>query len=412
MCGLVGMMGTLEYKHKQAMRDLFFLNTLRGKDSTGLSSISRDKQVRTRKMTVPGYEFIEFPVVDKAMCHNDQLWIGHGRYKTTGEVSRANAHPFEVLDEDNLVMLVGAHNGTLTNKYELERELNDKYDTDSEALFNWLVEAPNYKDAIKKLRGAWSLVWWDPMMDKLHFCRNDERPMTYAFTKDGKVLVWASEAWMIINACRRNGVELAKNDAGLSCYATLPDNLYSFDIPQERDKVLPEFVREGGYVGQPTKTFQQAGWFHGKERWEDWWDDPNSPPSEQEREKQAAKAKKEGKADKPKSKDNVVTFGGIKGFEGKYITLAEFDAIKRKGCAWCKKNIPDKMTFAFLDEENLCCSVCIADKHPKGECLRRGEDELDDEIPFELTEKGNNVRQEDTAEYKHIIKAAAAKAVG
>jgi len=65
------MAGFLEYKHKQVMKDLFFLNTLRGKDSTGLTAVNRDRTVLTRKLTVPGYEFIEYPMVEKAMNHAD-----------------------------------------------------------------------------------------------------------------------------------------------------------------------------------------------------------------------------------------------------------------------------------------------------------------------------------------------------
>lgn len=408
MCGLVGMAGFLEHKHKCAMKDLLFLNSLRGKDSTGLSVISRDRKVLTRKMTVPGYEFIEYPTVDKAMCHADQLWIGHGRYKTIGEVSKANAHPFEVLDENGDVYLVGAHNGSLTNKYQLESELKgDKFDTDSETLFNWLVEAKDYKTAIGKLAGAWSLVWWDPTTNSVHFCRNAERPMCYAYTKDHKVLVWASEAWMIINACRRNGVELMQNDKGLSCYSTLTDHLYTLKIPQERNVELPELQREGGYVGRPAANFQ-GHWNNWKKNW---WDD-------EEREKKAASGKKETGADSEKKETNVVSIGlpkdHVRGFGGELLHKRDFEAIRKKGCVWCGDSI--EQSYGFLNEENMVCSKCLHDLHPKtGDCVRRDDDyneDLDDDIPFDLTVRGEEVRTEDTPEYKRVIAAAAAKSVG
>lgn len=399
MCGLVGMAGTLEYKHRQVMKELLFLNTLRGRDSTGLSVVKRNRDVLTRKMTVPGYEFIEYPVVDKAMGYGDQLWIGHNRFKTTGEVSRANAHPFEVLDEDGAVLLIGTHNGTLQNKWELQRKLDEKYDTDSETLFNWLAEAPNYKEAIKELEGAWSLTWWDATEDALHLCRNNERPMTYAYTKDRKVFIYASEAWMIINACRRNGLELETNQKGLSCYATNVDTLYTLAIPQEKDKPLPDLEKEGGYVGKPTRNFQRnAGWKNG--RWQSWWDDLDE--NEKEAKKEAAKAAKEEKAtchERTAPQKSNIVLGGVRGFDGNLISTDEFDAIREKGCAWCKGVVEQGHIYAFLNESNLVCVRCLRDTHPKSP----KEDPLDDELPFDPAE--NNKK------YETLIGAAVTGAV-
>jgi glucosamine 6-phosphate synthetase-like amidotransferase/phosphosugar isomerase protein len=416
MCGLVGMAGFLEHKHKNAMKELLFLDSLRGRDSTGLTAVSREKKVLTRKFTVPGYEFIEYPLVDRSMCHADQLWIGHNRFKTTGDVSRSNAHPFEVLDENDDVLLVGAHNGTLTNKYEIERRLNnERFDTDSEALFNLLASEPNFKAAIKVLRGAWSLVWWDPTADSINFCRNNERPMTYAYSKDRKVLVWASEAWMIINACRRNGVELDKNDKGLSCYSTNVDTLYTLEIPQERNKELPEMKREGGYVGAPTGNFQQ-GWqrLWGERDYtrQDWWNEE----AESERAKETAEGKEKAKTT-GEEKQKVVTIGyppkdlkkgTITGHDGADLSLEEFKVIKDKGCVWCGDQFPVDRAFAFLNEDSLVCLKCVNDSHPRGDCLRPGEledDYLDDDIPFDL---GTNepVKQKNSLEYKRVVAAS------
>lgn len=410
MCGLIGMAGFLEHKHKLAMKDLLFLNSLRGKDSTGLTAIKRDRTVQTRKMTIPGYEFIDHPLVEKTFSHADQAWIGHGRYKTMGDVSRANAHPFEVLDENDDVYLVGTHNGTLQNKYELERKVG-KFDTDSEALFNLFATAPNYKEAVKQLQGAWSLVWWDPTMDSIHFLRNEERPLTYAYTKDYKVIVWASEAWMIINACRRNGVELATNDKGLSCYSTNTDTLYTVEIPQGRNEPLPDMKREGGYVGQPTRNFQRSGW-------NDWWKDSNNPNNKGS-EKKGTEGKKETTAvGKPKEKTVIElnpehrhqkALGGIRGYGGEIISLEKLDEIKSKGCGWCSEPNFQAGIWAFLDEETMVCSRCMRDSHPRSGGEK--EDYLNDD-PFPSEAEPPAVYAENTEEYKRLMAAAAAKSVG
>jgi predicted glutamine amidotransferase len=424
VCGLVGFVGFLEHKHKVAMKELLYLNALRGKDSTGLSAVKRDRTVLTRKMTVPSYEFIEHPAVERAMTHGDQLWMGHSRFKTTGEVSKANAHPFEVEDENGDILLVGTHNGTLNNKYEIDKLLGDKFDTDSEALFNFLVEAPNFKDAIKKLRGAWSLVFWDPTTNSVHFCRNNERPMVYAYSKDRKVFVYASEAWMILAACRRNGVELETNDKGLSCYSTNVDTLYSLAIPQERDQELPELRKEGGYVGAPTTNFwkgrQNGGW--------DWWNDDENNPSSEIRRAAAAQGTKETTPNRAAPKP-VITIGlpegmtgQIRGFNGAAISTEAVDKIKAKGCGWCKGNINKVELFAFLGEETVVCVRCMRDTHPKGGVFPAKESEdydLDDEPfdpiafqeeddePFDVSPPAEN-----SEEYKELMAKSAAKAVG
>jgi asparagine synthetase B (glutamine-hydrolysing) len=397
MCGLVGMVGTLGYRHKEVMKELLFLNTLRGKDSTGLTTVSRDRGVRTRKNALPGYEFIELKTVDAIMQLDDQLWIGHNRFKTHGSISKENAHPFEIIDDDGDVLLVGAHNGTLENKYAIEQRVGDKFETDSEAFFHLLTAAPNTREAIKMLRGAWSFVWWDPTTDSVHFCRNDQRPMTYAFTKDRKVMIWASEPWMLVNACRRNGVELASNEKGLSCFSTTPDNLYTMKIPQEKDKELPELTREGGYSGAPKGYFQEKR-YGVHNHWTPWWD--HYEDDEFKEKKEAGKTgKKETTSSDEKTKEgNVITLGlpphRKRGYKGQEISAEELKSIMAKGCSWCKDEVKEGSGFAFLDENNVVCRLCIDDKHPKD---------------------GDRVHQ-DSPEYRRLIDAAAtgaaAKAVG
>jgi predicted glutamine amidotransferase len=425
MCGLIGMAGTLEHKHKLAMKDLFFLDTLRGRDSTGLTSVKRNRNVLTRKFAVPGYDFIEIPVVDKAMAYGDQVWIGHNRFKTVGDATKENAHPFEVLTEEGEVIIVGAHNGTLENKYELERALNnERYDTDSEALFNLLASEDNYKKAISLLRGAWSLTWWDATTNTLHFCRNDKRPLVYAWTEDHKVLVWASEPWMIINACFRNDVKLAKNNNDRSCYATNPDHLYSLEIPQDRDKVLPDLTRVGGYGGAPERGTFRGGY----DQFRSWWDDEWNTQDKDEQ-KTAAQTKEKGKANSSSGEKEVITLGNpkVKGYKGENLTPHELAAVLDAGCVWCKEPFENKKPFLFIEETAAVCFNCLGDKHPKdgGRVRCEGtEDYLDDPLEGtvifpseELDVRPNGVfapdgswHQKDSPEYRRLVDSAVASA--
>jgi predicted glutamine amidotransferase len=400
MCGLVGAVGFLEHKHRAVMKDLLFLDTLRGRDSTGLAVVDRDRSVKIRKLAMPGYEFIEYANVDKLMSHADQLWIGHNRFKTMGDATRANAHPFEVLDEKaNEILLIGAHNGTLNNKFEIESKMdNTRYGTDSEALFNYLVQAPDFKTAINSLKGAWSLVFWDPTTDSLHFCRNKERPLVFAYTKDKKALFYASEAWMLVNACRRNGVDLLQNERGLSCYSTLEDHLYTIRIPQERNVELPDLIKEGGYSGAPSNNFQRQHYGYG------WWNEQDDDFDQQEKSKEAAKGKEKTEATREEDERKVITIGHPKivGFEGKELTKKEFDAICAKGCAWCASNIKGQ-AVGWLDDVTAVCADCIYDQHPKdGDRVHPDNDDpFDDDMPEDLLTKH-------TKEYKTLVEQAAA----
>lgn len=355
-------------KHKDAMKDLLYLDTLRGKDSTGIAVVDRNRQSVIKKATLPGHEFVEIPqFYDRITSSGDVLWIGHNRFKTMGSVNRACAHPFEVCNDDGQVELIGAHNGTLENKWELEKELHDKYETDSEALMNLLVEANDYKEAISLCRGAWSLTWWDAPNDNLHFLRNDQRPLCYAYTKDRKVLIWASEAWMLVAACRRHGIELDENDKGVACWSTLPNSLYTLSLPEKRDEELPNLVRKGGFEGAKPAQFQPKKW--------DWFgmqgdDSRRYERMEQSQAEEEAAAKKKESQNVPKNDDNVVHLFGpdhIKGFEGKPIEKDYVEILKSRGCSWCNKPIKPPVNFGFLSENELVCGLCVYDRHEKNE---------------------------------------------
>jgi asparagine synthetase B (glutamine-hydrolysing) len=401
------MVGYLESKHRYVMKDLLYLTALRGKDSTGLTAVHRDRTVATRKMTIPAYEFIEIPAVDRTMQHADQVWMGHCRFKTTGSVSRTNAHPFEVLDEDGDILLVGTHNGTLDNKYEIENIMVGKprFDTDSEGLFNLLVEAGDFKEAIGKLKGAWSLAWWDPTTDSFHFCRNDKRPLVYAYTKDRKVLIYASEAWMILAACRRNNIELDCNEKGLSCWSTVVDNLYTMKIPQDRDKELPEMVREGGYVGAPAVNFQNDG----NKRWVSWWDREREL---EEAEKKAKAGKKTTETNAEKTVVHLVEPNALRGFNGSNLSQTEFNRIRNAGCVWHDGPIERDEPFAFIGDTAVVCARCLRDSHtayvpgderPSVDYPDIDENEdLDDDLPFTMGSAGAALLQKNSEEFKKI----------
>lgn len=198
MCGLIGCAGQISAKEEKIFKQLLILDTLRGEDSTGVASINLNGDVSVAKVVGDPFQLFDTSAYTAITRTSNRVLIGHNRYATQGKVSRKNAHPFE------LDTLVGAHNGTLTNKWELKN--GSKYDVDSEALYNDIEEL-GLEQAIGKAKGAWALVWWDKATSKLNFLRNKERPLHYIYSKDKKVMFWASEAWMLTAIINREGYE-------------------------------------------------------------------------------------------------------------------------------------------------------------------------------------------------------------
>lgn len=209
MCGLVGIMkmgsnfGLMPVEEKM-FQTMLRLDVLRGEHSTGIAAHDRD----TGKMNV--YKHMGPPQRSKTFKDNNvfnnnghlkgivDVLVGHNRYATQGAVNVDNAHPFIA---DNLV---GAHNGTI-DKNVLKRLGENKFETDSEFVYNKIKEI-GLADTIKELDGgAWCLTWYDVKSKKMNFLRNSKRPLWFGQDKTFKRLAWASEKWMLEVAGERHG---------------------------------------------------------------------------------------------------------------------------------------------------------------------------------------------------------------
>jgi predicted glutamine amidotransferase len=383
MCGLVGMAGDLGFDHRNMMKDLLYFNTLRGKDSTGVTAFNMTKnEVVTRKATIPGYEFIQMPFIDGLLTSCVGVWLGHGRAKTVGDVTRLNAHPFEVRDDEGYISMFGAHNGTLNNKHEIEKELNgEKFGTDSEAFLN-LIEKVGAKDAVAQARGAWALTWWEWEGNTINFLRNKERPLCYALSEDHKVLMWASEPWMLRIASDRNKVKLAENSENSPALYWIPeDTKLTWRIPtfkrgEEAEQSFGPHSKEGGLLGKPEeKRFPLTGnygaannqWYGRGVKWQgDDLDDEfdsivgtGNRPVEKTNEKDTQEDKERSETEKGKPGPNQVV-----GFKGRLEDRATVEALKECGCDFCGDPIISN-SFGWLDPNSLVCHRCMGGTHIK-----------------------------------------------
>lgn len=135
---------------------------------------------------------------------NGSIAVGHVRYGTTGNTDRNNAQPMVVNHIKGRMAL--AHNGNLINSFELRSELELKgsifHTTSDTEVILYLITAarlntPSIEEAVneamKRIKGAYSMVVMSPA--KLIAARDPQgfRPLCYGKTKDGRYIV-ASES--------------------------------------------------------------------------------------------------------------------------------------------------------------------------------------------------------------------------
>lgn len=235
MCGLAGVAGNTSVKIRDAFIDLLTITQLRGNDATGVFTVGNNDAVKYAKDVGPPNNLFDRKSFDAVMHGVPKIMAGHCRAKTIGDNNKDNAHPY---DFDNVI---GMHNGTLRSYHSMEGY--DYKRTDSYALYH-NIDRYGAPETIKDVNpeGAWALVWWDKVDNRLMFLRNDKRPLWFAWTKAKDAVFWCSEPWMFSAVSRHvelwDGTEEGKEP--VSPYFQLPPNmLWSFTVngyvkPNER----------------------------------------------------------------------------------------------------------------------------------------------------------------------------------
>lgn len=201
MCGIIGAVGNLSLEGRKMVKMMLLLDQVRGFNSTGVACIDND-DVFTLKKAVHSTDFLDMKLANGMLDDQfNKAIIGHNRAATIGAVTNENAHPFT---HGNIT---GVHNGTLRGQYLLP-DYKD-FDVDSDNIFH-AINLDGAENTIKKLHGAFTLVWWDALKDTVNLVRNSERPMCYAYSKDGRTLFYASESWMLTVSAMKCSVKLGE----------------------------------------------------------------------------------------------------------------------------------------------------------------------------------------------------------
>lgn len=200
-CGVFGVFGKENPTIAQSVYFGLFALQHRGQESCGIA-VNSDGVFNSYKDV--GIVNDVFTPDVLARLGGGSIAVGHVRYGTTGSGGRINAQPVVVNHFKGSMAL--AHNGNLTNAYELRREFEAKgsifHTTSDTEVISYLITEERLKTstiedavcrAMNRLEGAYSLVVMSPQ--KLIAARDENgfRPLCYGKTKDGTYYV-ASES--------------------------------------------------------------------------------------------------------------------------------------------------------------------------------------------------------------------------
>lgn len=246
MCGLVGMVSINTKNELDTFRKLFVLNAFRGMHGSGViltydekkdAYYNHDKSTKPSNVWALTKEFNDF--IDRPGLKSI---LGHSRHATVGDITIKNNHPFKTKD------LLGMHNGTIRGKFEG----SDKFETDSEALYN-LIQTHGAKKALEMVYDkansvAYALQWYDRRDDCIRLIRNHDRPLYIASHKNFFKVFWSSTRESLVYA-----IDSQKDLAMYDIEQVPAHTLITINPNEKTDKGF--IVKEEKYFVPPVKTY-------------------------------------------------------------------------------------------------------------------------------------------------------------
>lgn len=233
MCGIVGVAGDVSFKHEAIFKTMLCLDVIRGPHSTGVLSLDNQKgSLDYVKIAALPWDLFRDKGFEKMFRKKHRVLVGHNRWATRGAVTSKNAHPF--LHKH----IAGVHNGTLVNQSLLDD--HKKFEVDSENII-FQLSKDSIEDAMKKVHGAYCLVWVDENKKLLHMLRNKDRPLFLSTGDEGKIILWASEPWMIEVAAQKENLAVTKP------VLIDEDVLYTYDVSSVHIKRVDDGTKVLGH---------------------------------------------------------------------------------------------------------------------------------------------------------------------
>lgn len=245
MCGFVGIgnytQPAISVFQRDAFQNALVADSARGMDGTGVFRISEKGVATWAKAAGNPFDLFRTTGFQKdfwsPVITGWTRWlVGHNRYKTKGESSNKNSHPF--LHGDILL----AHNGTLRGGSI--PELN-QFPVDSEAICK-SISVRGLDETLQRIDSAYCFVYYDSKAQTLNMIRNKERPMYVGINKKSKLIAFGSEQELIDWALVRNGQYIATDD-----YEELKeDTLYTWTM----DDLMPTMREVKGFTPPKKKS--------------------------------------------------------------------------------------------------------------------------------------------------------------
>ena len=253
MCGLVGVIGDINFQDSKVFQQLLFVDTLRGSHSTGVATNDTQNKVRTYKRALSAPDFLQLKQ-GAEICGNTMgdFLLGHNRYATQGSVNDVNAHPFTY---GNVTL---AHNGTLGDQTNLPDHKQFTVDSENIAYAMGLADKP--EEVISILKGAFALSWYNDFTMEFYLVRNNERPLWLAKHKTRDVYYYASEKYMLEAILTRNDVAYELSEIPVGKLYTFNLETYDKLKPSVRDvKLQPKFIK--------PQTIYHSNWSTTQSKW-------------------------------------------------------------------------------------------------------------------------------------------------
>ncbi|UOF80617.1 hypothetical protein [Caudoviricetes sp.] len=241
MCGLIAIISKSTFgflkKDVDMFTQLLYADRLRGQDGTGVFYNGKKgaSNVHTLRAPMPSSDFIatqEYANVMKQVFKESNFIVGHNRAATKGKINAACTHPFR---EKHITLV---HNGTLETHIELSK---DK-EVDSQAICEHL-SVHGAEETLKKINGAFALIWFNSKEGTLNFCRNIQRPLFIIETRNSFVLCSELELGQWI--CARNSEFIVSHKS------IIPETLYSINI-KDTSKLLERKVKYKSFFPAPS----------------------------------------------------------------------------------------------------------------------------------------------------------------
>ena len=223
--------------------EMLFADQLRGADGTGII-YNKKKEIKTLKAVLASGDFVytkEYQAAVSECVTSANFVVGHNRAATKGKLTHANTHPFR---EKHITLV---HNGTLP----YHKDLHD-VEVDSHAICHSIANI-GYKETLKKINGAFALIWVDNKQKTLNFVRNSQRPLWHI--EADWLHIFVSEPKLALWICDRNNMVVKS-------YSQIPVNTLHQVILGEWETihkeevdtyVKPSFINHG-YVPQKSSS--------------------------------------------------------------------------------------------------------------------------------------------------------------